>query len=66
MVEMVCAGCGREGRGNFCSECGAPMAPAVLGCPRCGGEVEERFKFCPECGFEMAAQGDAAAAAAAA
>ena len=39
---------------KFCSECGAPMAPAKKFCPNCGAQALPGMKFCGECGAPLA------------
>ncbi len=56
---MVCPRCGATFEGNFCPQCGTPVAvpqappaphagPAVT-CPRCGASYQGNF--CPRCGL---------------
>ncbi|MCL2784519.1 MAG: hypothetical protein FWD55_03590, partial [Propionibacteriaceae bacterium] len=56
----ACA-CGfAQNAGAFCANCGQPkpVAPAPMGCPRCGWTPDPSLgvaKFCPECGTPLAA-----------
>ena len=45
-----CPKCGTESDGNFCPNCGSPLAAVTTTkkCPKCGHDVTG--KFCPECG----------------
>ena len=38
--------------GKYCSECGAPLAPAT--CSSCGAKLSARAKFCADCGTPVA------------
>ena len=56
-----CAKCGKTmpAGAKFCSECGAPTAPAAPAaakCAKCGATLVPGAKFCPECGAPTAAK----------
>ncbi len=38
---------------NFCSHCGAPLAPKKITCSNCGAEVDENARFCNNCGTSL-------------
>jgi len=43
-----CPSCGTEGDGNFCKQCGAPLAPRS--CPSCQAAIPPGARFCTKCG----------------
>ena len=47
-----CTKCGAKipAKAKFCPECGSPVAG---GCPKCGAKVPSNAKFCPECGEKI-------------
>ena len=47
-----CSKCGSDGYGNFCAECGSPMAvEGPKKCLRCG--TNTTGQFCPNCGSRV-------------
>ncbi len=48
--QKVCTNCGTVGTGNFCSECGTPIAGRLIDLP----EKPKRTWACPYCGEEFA------------
>lgn len=48
--QKVCTNCGTVGTGNFCSECGTPIAGSLIDLP----EKPKRTWACPYCGEEFA------------
>lgn len=62
---VTCTNCGTDVTGKkFCPNCGTPVhlaaqatnAPAMMACPRCGGEVSTSAAFCMHCGTALKAQ----------
>lgn len=54
---MKCRQCGKEGSGNYCASCGAPLEAEEEGfCPACGAEVEPGAYFCTACGEPLREQ----------
>ncbi len=52
----ICAACGTENHGKFCTECGAAKPEEKLSaCPNCGWAIPEGTepKFCSECGYSL-------------
>lgn len=48
---IVCPKCGKPTvKGNFCLNCGAPLAQK---CPDCGAQIPDDGKFCPGCGHKF-------------
>lgn len=47
---MSCPECGSEGSGNYCAQCGTPLAREELRCGECGAPVEEGARYCTRCG----------------
>ena len=45
----ACPRCEREGAGNFCAHCGAPLAHGAA-CPSCGATLRQGALYCTECG----------------
>lgn len=49
-----CPGCGTEGSGNFCSECGTKRPEETI-CPNCGTNFgDAKPNYCTECGTRLA------------
>ena len=51
----ACTRCGSEAAGNFCSQCGAPLARAAA-CPSCRAVLREGALYCTECGVPVGAR----------
>ncbi|MFQ5889124.1 MAG: zinc ribbon domain-containing protein [Gemmatimonadota bacterium] len=50
-----CPGCGRPASGNFCSQCGTPLANGSR-CRNCTAALHAGALFCPECGAPTGAR----------
>lgn len=48
-----CSQCGAtiKASAKFCPECGVPVKAG--GCPQCGADIKDSAKFCPECGTKL-------------
>lgn len=52
--QLVCPGCGTEGRGaKFCPQCGLKLE-APMQCSACHAALPSSSRFCPECGHGVA------------
>ncbi len=54
MSENICAACGHEAEGKFCSNCGAAL-PGRVRCTACDNEIPAGGRFCNQCGTPTAA-----------
>lgn len=63
MSETICAACGHEATGKFCSNCGAAL-PGRVRCASCDNEIPAGGRFCNQCGTPTAAVAAATAEAA--
>jgi hypothetical protein len=50
----TCRSCGSNVTGNFCANCGAPVAFGSLRrCPTCNNEVASNMAYCSYCGSAL-------------
>jgi Double zinc ribbon len=50
---LSCPACQAAGTGNFCSNCGASLAPRT--CPACQAPLSQHARFCHRCGRPVSA-----------
>lgn len=54
-ASAACPRCGIEAAGNFCSQCGAPLAESAV-CPVCAAPLRRNALYCVECGAPAGAR----------